>query len=313
MQVSDKVAADTPVTGSTVSEAPPRWALGISLSATGAVAKRLVKRIAMKVLPDAVMQSLKKVHYARMLKRLTDDREPDIKLVRFLLRPGKCVLDIGANIGVITKFSSEIVGRQGHVYSIEPVPTTFDVLSSNVKKFGLANVDVINCAISDAEGTVTMEVPRYKGGGENFYEARIISDSSAIRGHRLMSIKARTIDALFGGSPEIISFIKCDVEGHELKVIRGALLVIEKHRPAWLIEIAGDPDDPASAAFETFRLLESKDYSSFWFDGRNFYERLPGDKSINYFFLMPEHLAALLEGGFPASQIRRHHQHDGAA
>ena len=94
--------------------------------------------------------------------------EPDLKVVEHLIKPGDSVVDIGANTGLYTKRMSELVGRDGRVFSIEPVPLTFDILGFNVGKLGLTNVELINCAISDTNGSVIVEVPLYESGEENF-------------------------------------------------------------------------------------------------------------------------------------------------
>ena len=265
------------------------------------------KKLVLRACPDFLLQAAKKIHYARVLRSISEDEEPDIKLVKYLVKPGACVADIGANFGVHTKFSSELVGQAGHVYSVEPIPLTFDILRSNVKRLGLGNVDVINCAVSNFDGAVTMEVPLYEEGGENFYEAKIVPGGETDRKLRNVTVDARTIDTLLADKPEV-AFIKLDVEGHELNCVKGAIRTIGRARPAWLIEIAGDPDDPDANARETFAILADYGYDAFWFDGRNLVERRPGDTSINYFFLVPEHVEAMIDAGFPASRVRRRHE-----
>ena len=93
--------------------------------------------------------------------------------------------------------------------------------------------------------------------------------------------------------PNNITFIKCDVEGHELSVIKGASQLLAKCRPAWLIEISGHLYDGGSPAGELFRYLRRHDYAPYWFNGQKLIKATPGDKSINYFFLHPSHLAQL--------------------
>ncbi len=148
------------------------------------------------MLPDPVLQIFKKIHYLRILKSLKENDEIDLKVIRYLVNPGDYVIDIGANIGVYAKYLSEFVGMTGRVYSIEPIIPTFKILSYNVKKMRLKNVKLMNYAISDTVGYVIMEVPLYEFGGENFYQAKIVSDNtnSSIR---RVQVKSDTIDSLF--------------------------------------------------------------------------------------------------------------------
>lgn len=264
--------------------------------------KTTLKRLALSILPERILQVIKKIRYARTLRSLSERDEMDFRVIRHLVNPGDYVVDIGANIGVYTKYLSELVGIDGCVYSIEPIPLTFDILLSNVKKLGLKNIEAINCAISDSNGSVIMEVPLYESGGENFYQAKIVCENTD-NSLRRVRVKSKTIDSLFSELPQDISFIKCDVEGHEFRCTKGAIDIIKNSRPAWLIEISGDPDDLKSTAYETFKLLNKEDYEAFWFDGSSLNRRRMGDKSVNYFFLAPEHLHALLKVSYESRRF----------
>ena len=116
-------------------------------------------------------------------------------------------------------------------------------------------------------------------------------------------VQSRTINSLFSDLDHDISFIKCDAEGHELRCVKGATGIIKKSKPSWLIEISGDPDDPESAASETFRLLNRESYEAFWFDGESLRKRNTGDRSVNYFFLSAMHLQALREESYESRRV----------
>lgn len=258
--------------------------------------KTVLKRLVLSTLPEKILQIVKKVYYLRRLRFVSESDEVEFKVIKYLINPGDCVVDIGSNIGVYTKYLSELVDTHGHVYSIEPIPLIFEILCSNSRKLGLKNVELFNCAISDSNATVTMEVPLHKSGGENFYDARIVYENTH-NSLRRIRVNSKTIDSLFSKLPYNISFIKCDVEGHELQCIKGAINIIKNSKPAWLIEISRNPDDLTSTGYETFKLLSEKGYEAFWFDGTNLKKRRSGDRSVNYFFLLPKHLQALRERG----------------
>lgn len=250
-----------------------------------------VKRLALRVLPEGLLGNLKKIHYARKLRGATEFEEPDLVVVRHLVRRGSQVIDVGANFGLYTRFLSELVGPTGHVFSLEPVPLTFQILSSNVRSLGLTNVETYNLAISDDNRSVEMVIPCYASGGENFYEARIVPrmDSPDLR---RVEVEARELDTLFGHLRSI-DFIKCDVEGHELNCLLGASEILRKAKPAWLLEISSDPDDGLSSAYQAFLLLEESGYEAYWYDGEHLRHRQSGDRSNNYFFLTRRHVAEL--------------------
>ncbi|MDP9203234.1 MAG: FkbM family methyltransferase [Gemmatimonadota bacterium] len=253
-----------------------------------------LKHHAVSNLPAFILEPLSRWHYRRVLASLADSEEQDLKVVRELVEPGMTVVDLGANIGVYTKVLSSLVGLSGTVISVEPIPQTFRVLSQNVRSFGMTNVSCVNAAVSDCEREVMMEVPNYATGGSNFYQAAIVPTSNQVPvgGRRQVRVRAITLDSLVGGGGEV-SFVKCDVEGHELACLSGAEMILESQRSAWLVEVSGDPDEPGRSAEQLFRLLEARSYVAWWFDGLRLIERQPGDHSINYFFLTNAHLAKL--------------------
>src|SRR5690606_9607362 len=74
----------------------------------------------------------------------------EIRLARFLinnLNSNDTFWDIGAHYGYFSILSSELVGLEGRVLSIEASPTTFNILEKNAKKH--KNIFILNNAISD--------------------------------------------------------------------------------------------------------------------------------------------------------------------
>jgi FkbM family methyltransferase len=234
-------------------------------------------------------------HYERVLRNFSDDEEPDLKVVRHLVAPGTTAVDLGANIGVYTKVLSSLVGAGGRVISVEPVPQTFRFLVANVGALGLANVEVVNAAVSDGRHELTMEVPAYESGGENFYAAQVVTDGGIRErrsDNRLLHVRAVTLDEIV--SPvERLAFVKCDVEGHEMSCLLGAGVTLSRHRPAWLIEVWGDPDAVDSSAATVFSHLEAHGYLAWLFDGTHLVKRRTGDRGTNYFFLSGSHISAI--------------------
>ncbi|HEV2150147.1 MAG TPA: FkbM family methyltransferase [Longimicrobiaceae bacterium] len=254
-----------------------------------------LKRQALHYLPEPLLRPVKARHYARMLRSFTLDQEPDLTVVQHLVGPGDTVVDVGANVGVYTRVLSELVGPTGRVVSVEPVPQTFSLLSHNIRSLGMANVRAVNAAVSDRDATVTMEVPKYDSAGENYYEAHVIpgdETGQARTENRRVQARSLTLDSITDGL-DPVTFVKCDVEGHELACIAGSESLIRKDRPAWLIEVSGDPDLSGTGASRLFELLEDESYRPWFFDGRQVVRRRPGDHSTNYFFLAEAHVQRL--------------------
>ena len=262
-----------------------------------------VKDLVKRIMPESVLYEVKKRHYFNVLKGFREEEEQDMAVVRYLVRPGSTVIDIGANIGIYTQLLSQLAGPKGEVYSIEAVPATFGILESNVKRLGIGNVRLINCAVSDSDGTVAMEIPGFRG----FYRAKIANGNDNGNGNgeikasnsQTVKVDARRLDTLFPSMDGSIAFIKCDVEGHELSCIRGATGLLDRHSPPWLMEIGDNPDAPDSRGRELLDIFEGRGYHTLWFDGQALKRRMPGDSSVNYFLLKPQHVDLMKEGGMP--------------
>ena len=177
------------------------------------------------------------------------------------------------------------------MHAVEPVPGTFDVLKGNVRQSGLNNIELYPVAISERTGSAEMVIPQYALGGDNLYEARIPIESALIP-NRVVRVPTRRLDDLFA-SLGCIDFVKCDVEAHELYVLRGAEQILRVHRPAWLVEVSGNPDDSNSSAFELLRLMKSAGYQAYLLEEGENGPQAAVKCSGNCFFLRPEHVRRL--------------------
>lgn len=254
--------------------------------------RRFAKKQAL-ALPEWALTPLKKRHYLRVLENISEAYDPDFIVVRHLVKPGDIVIDLGAHVGACSKFLSDLVGKNGRVYSVEPFPANFDILRFNVRKLGLWNVELINVAVSERCGTLRMEVPTFAEFGESFYDARLIP-AGVESSLRQAEVEVSTIDSLFGDLPNQVSFVKCDVEGQELQALRGATKLIEKDKPAWLLEISlMDPHTHEQVR----HLLGSHGYEEFCFDHGKLKLWQQGDKPVDVFFLQRHHLRAPQSAG----------------
>ncbi|HEX4156690.1 MAG TPA: FkbM family methyltransferase [Acidobacteriaceae bacterium] len=230
-----------------------------------------LKQLALKYLPAPALRSARTHHYLKQLQRYSLSEEPDLFGCKALLHPGEVVLDIGANIGVYTRFLSEFVGPSGQVHALEPIPETYSYLSCNVTAIGLRNVTCYNLAASDKDQDhASMSMPQYASGGSNIYEATL-SDSGDI------PVATARLDTLFSHlSP---SFIKCDVEGHEIPCLQGALDLIARCRPYWLVEVSSR---------RTLDMFTSLGYETFLWSEGAFRPATPADRAPNFFFFPGE-------------------------
>ncbi len=168
-----------------------------------------------------------------------------------LISTGGVAIDIGANLGYYTRPLSKIVGREGKVYAVEPVPPIFDVLTANTLR--LRNVTLMNVALGKENKTITMAndsvaAQGYFGTGQNF-----VKDNQKCEAIEFTALMQRGSE-LFA-SLERLDLIKCDIEGYESVVIPEILPIIERHRPIVLLESGGENRK------EMIELFKSLNYS----------------------------------------------------
>jgi FkbM family methyltransferase len=141
----------------------------------------------------------------------------ETRLVQAFLRPGMTFLDVGAHIGYYTLIAAGLVGDAGRVHSFEPGKEMRTHLEANVARNGLHNVEIHHQALAEQTGEV------------GFYPSELASNQgiSSI----IASVDGRpapvTVPSLslddFATSlrGQRIDFLKMDIEGAELQVIRG--------------------------------------------------------------------------------------------
>jgi FkbM family methyltransferase len=267
----------------------------------------VLRLVARRVLPTVLVKRLQRTgfylrrHYCARLAAFEEGDEPDLRVVKALVQPGELAVDVGANIGVYTRFLSIGVGHTGQVWSLEPVPFTYSVLAHNVKALALHNVRPLRYAATESDQVVSLDVPRADSGHLDIYLARINADA-ATAGTTRVTAPGRSLDSLhqeLGGRP---TFLKIDVEGHESACLKGATHLLSECRPALLIEVTSNPDQAGSDAGRMVMDLATLDYACFWWDGQTLRRRQVGDAHVNHFFLQRHHVERLRGAGLTVSE-----------
>ena len=156
----------------------------------------------------------------------------EVAFVSRFLRPGMTVLDVGAHHGFYTLLLSKLVGPEGRVFAFEPSPRERRALLRHVKINRCRNVSVEGLALGSEEGNASLFV--VQGGQTGCNSLRtpardVPGEFTSIPVHIV-----RLDDWLDAQKIERVDFIKMDVEGGELEVLRGAENLLER-RPRLLI------------------------------------------------------------------------------
>lgn len=178
-----------------------------------------------------------------LLARTTPYVENELAGLRQVVRRGDVCVDIGAALGIYTAVLSRLVGEAGEVHSIEPLTFAHPALSAILRPRRGPNIRRHALALGAEPDRGTMRVPFRRTGavtGRSFL-ATDGSDLGANREfarHRDVPITTETLDT-FRSSRGLdrVDFVKADVEGAELAVLRGGTGTLERWRPALLLEI----------------------------------------------------------------------------
>lgn len=160
-------------------------------------------------------------------------REDEI-IEHFCVREGDIVIDIGAHIGHYTLIASKRAGHTGKVVAIEAHPYNFEILKRNIKLNKLTNVTALNVAAYSSEGWVKLYMKNVTP-GYTIYHTLVSKRFDQID---FLEIYASTLDRIVTRnqiSPSEINWIKIDVEGAELEVLRGAKNVLSKSKNITLL------------------------------------------------------------------------------
>src|SRR6185312_7349872 len=134
-----------------------------------------------------------------------------------LVDPGDTVLDIGANMGLVSLVLSALVGKQGHVHAFEPIPEMQALIKHSIARNGIENIRLHRIALGTEPGDLVISIPPGHAGAATFVPTWERADNLRI------SVPVNTLSAALADQ-EIhkIRFVKVDVEGYEPKVFEGA-------------------------------------------------------------------------------------------
>jgi FkbM family methyltransferase len=144
---------------------------------------------------------------------------PERELLRKILSQGAVVVDVGANIGIYTKFLSRCVDPTGLVHSFEPSPDNFKRLSAAIRD--LSNVRLTQAAVGERSGECKLYVSDKLNVDHRAYQADGYS-------RRAVSTEMVALDDYFKPG-ERVDLIKMDIQGYELHALRGATRVLEEN------------------------------------------------------------------------------------
>lgn len=149
------------------------------------------------------------------------------------LGPGSVFYDVGANIGLFSLIAARQVGPNGHVIAFEPENSVATRLMENAERNGFRNVTVVRAAVWSSTGTVHF-APADPAQSPDYGVGRVVELQDAAGASP--TVAALALDDCVGKFPPP-DLIKCDVEGAEVEVFRGASRLLNVHKPDIICEV----------------------------------------------------------------------------
>lgn len=212
---------------------------------------------------------------AGVVARSTPFLDRELAALPGLVGPGDVCIDVGAAAGVYSQALSHLVGPSGRVHSVEPLVFSHPLWSRVLASGTQANVQHHPVALGAEPGRTVLRIPSSRAGlatSLSFLDADTegVGWTAVYPHHVDVLVDVDTLDRLCTRAGIArADFVKIDVEGAELHVLRGGERTLTALRPTLLIEIeqrhteryGHTPDDVT-------RWLRERDYRMFaWRDG----------------------------------------------
>jgi FkbM family methyltransferase len=156
--------------------------------------------------------------------------EPELRLLPQLCARDGIAVDVGASLGYYTAWLEHLCGR---CIAFEPNPQN----AARLRRL-YPRVEVRQVALSSTSGETVLRIPVHATGFEltgwsTIEPGNDLSAAEAVAQHEI-AVETATLDSF---NLSHVSFIKIDVEGHELSVLQGAQRTLAASRPNLLVEV----------------------------------------------------------------------------
>jgi len=184
----------------------------------------------------------------------------EINLQRALsayLQPGSVVYDVGAHIGVVSLFASELVGITGGVFAFEADPENAKRIEAHVRRNHVAQIQVFSCAAWSSSGKLSFE----RASAHSSRNQGSVSKAPGQTGQDIIVVESIRLDD-FAQQHLPPTLIKIDVEGGEADVLLGCEQIFSRSHPVLICEV-----HHKQAEEDVCRWLSHRGYSLEWLGG----------------------------------------------
>jgi FkbM family methyltransferase len=219
----------------------------------------------------------------------TGEYEPvEARMLASMAEGAGVVFDVGANMGFYALSWASKLAPGGKIHVFEPVPTTFERLIRNIEINDMGDrVIANNSGLADRVSTMTMYLPSFSGSG-----AASLADLHPAESSVEVQVPIGTLDEYMTiKDVRALDFMKVDVEGAELLVLKGGARSIAEHRPFLFLELLRKWSKPFGYhPNDVIKMLTELGYRCSALNGdrlRPFTEMTDATEQTNFFFAHP--------------------------
>jgi len=157
------------------------------------------------------------------------------KIISKLLKKGMTCIDIGGNIGYYVLLERKLVGKEGKIIAIEPLQQNFDYLKKNISLQNVDNIITFNFACGDKDGKAKFFINKKSNGCQVIRDGAEPPNPSK---GKISEVLVRRLDSIVEELKlDRVDFIRMDVEGYELHILRGLKKTLEIFKPIISLEL----------------------------------------------------------------------------
>ncbi len=210
----------------------------------------------------------------------SDKKEGDFFHFMTLVKDEGLVLDIGANLGIMTAHLAKKFKR-AEIWAFEPIPDNLRVLKSVISSLSNRNIKIFELALGEKPGRTKMVLPEVEEVQMQGLSHVVHDSITEFNDGRFFEVEVETLDRIIP-SNQSVSGIKLDVENFEYFVLKGGEKVIEKYHPIIYTELWDNENRGKCMNF-----LTQKGYTPMYFDGGKLQPFIGSAYTGQNFFFVP--------------------------
>ena len=202
-------------------------------------------------------------YYAHLFKAIFKQKHQHLKpVLQAYIRYNAIIVDVGAHCGQMAKLFCHMAPN-GHVYAFEPGRYAWSLLTKTQQYHQFHNLTLINQGLSNTPQELILHTPIKKSGSVGFGLSSVgHHQKNRFNNFIQENITLTCLDIFkIQNNIAVIDFIKIDIEGHEMKMLKGAINTLTDDKPTLLIEIDDNMlQHHGSTAKELLDFLYTLDY-----------------------------------------------------